>query len=517
MRQTAAFAPPGFIDAPPDLYIPLTGVTGTGAVGVLGVTLEKALTGTTGTGAVGTTGVTLDKALTGVVGAGSVGSGVANLVTGTTTSLDTADTTIAGSAQANTTGNTLLAFTSNYTIAGSPYTVTGVSDTAGNTYTRQGSVVSGDAGVNHGVECWAAFNITGHAANVVTVTFSGGATYRKLAVAEYDDIAAYDAQSVGNVSATGTVQTTATVTTTNAKDVLLGYFVAWTVQQNPSAAYNGSTLDVATAFPALLALVRKSVTATGTYSTDLELDTATQYFGGSWAFKEKSNGLGVTLDKALTGTTGTGAVGTLGKTLDKALTGTTGTGAVGTLGKTLDKALTGATGTGAVGTLGKTLDKALTGVSGTGAVGNLASGVTLGLVGVSGTGAVGTLTPDDGIGRPAGDVTTTDWTATPGPTFWTALDEVAFDDADYITSPSLAAATPITMSLDRTLGAGNWNITIRSNFTGTSGQIRATLLNNSDVSQGVSGWQVVTATFTEYTLAVTTSGDATRIRFEVAA
>ena len=219
----------------------------------------------------------------------------------------------------------------------------------------------------------------------------------------------------------------------------------------------------------------------------------------------------------LTGATGTGAVGTLGVTLDTALTGATGTGAAGALGKTLDKALTGTVGTGAAGTLGKTLDMALTGTVGTGAVGSLGSTLTLALLGVTGTGALGAMIPDDGIVRTTGDVTTTGWTATPGAAFYAMLDEVVFDDADYITSPDLAAATPIIMQLGSTLAAGNWNITIRANFTGTSGQIRASLLDNTNTQQGVSGWQVTTASFAEYVLPVTTTGAATRIRFEVAA
>jgi hypothetical protein len=45
--------------------------------------------------------------------------------------------------------------------------------------------------------------------------------------------------------------------------------------------------------------------------------------------------------------------------------------------------------------------------------------------------------------------------------------------------------------------------------------VRANLLNSSNVSQGVSSWQTLTSSPTTYTLSVTTTGTATRVRIEV--
>ena len=58
----------------PSASIALTGVSATGSAGTVSVSVDKALTGVTGTGSVGTLGVNVDTALTGVTGTGSVGT-----------------------------------------------------------------------------------------------------------------------------------------------------------------------------------------------------------------------------------------------------------------------------------------------------------------------------------------------------------------------------------------------------------------------------------------------------------
>lgn len=96
---------------------------------------------------------------------------------------------------------------------------------------------------------------------------------------------------------------------------------------------------------------------------------------------------------ALTGVSGTGAVGTLVDSISYALTGNAATGSLGNVGDAISYALTGNQATGAVGTLGRAITYGLTGVAGSGAVGSVSSGTggSAALTGVSGTGSVGTV------------------------------------------------------------------------------------------------------------------------------
>jgi hypothetical protein len=117
-------------------------------------------------------------------------------------------------------------------------------------------------------------------------------------------------------------------------------------------------------------------------------------------------------------------------------------------------------------------------------------------------------------GTLTGDVTTTGWTATPSGDYYATLDEAVASDTDYITSPTLGTGGPITMSIEP-VTAGTYDVQIRAAYSGSAGQVRANLLNSSNVSQGVSSWQTLTSSPTTYTLSVTTTGTATRVRIEV--
>lgn len=102
---------------------------------------------------------------------------------------------------------------------------------------------------------------------------------------------------------------------------------------------------------------------------------------------------------ALTGTSGTGQVGTVGvtKSGSAVLTGTSGTGQAGNVTPSISvtRALTSVDGTGAVGSTGVSVSatRALSGAEATGAVGTVTTGadVTTSLTSVSATGQVGTV------------------------------------------------------------------------------------------------------------------------------
>jgi hypothetical protein len=163
----------------------------------------------------------------------------------------------------------------------------------------------------------------------------------------------------------------------------------------------------------------------------------------------------------------------------------------------------------------------VTAAAGASTAGTLAgsSSATSAITAAAGISTASTLTGSStsNYTRPTSDITTTGWTATPGPGYFGAIDESALDDADYITSPALGTGNPIILGLGATLVAGNYTLRVRADRTDTSGQIRVSLLDGSNTQVGVSGWQALTASWATYELSVTTIASATRARFEVTA
>lgn len=100
-----------------------------------------------------------------IVGTPTVGNNGAN------------DTTVASAAKSTTTGNLIAVFVCAQEGAGTN-TITGVADTAGNTYTPGTLYGSGGGGAL--AQWFYAHNITGNASNVVTATFSGNNRYKHI-------------------------------------------------------------------------------------------------------------------------------------------------------------------------------------------------------------------------------------------------------------------------------------------------------------------------------------------------
>ncbi len=121
------------------------------------------------------------------------------------------------------------------------------------------------------------------------------------------------------------------------------------------------------------------------------------------------------------------------------------------------------------------------------------------------------------ITRPNSDVQDTGWTNSTGADSFALLDETSASDADYITSPPLGGGSPIIMGLTTSLAAGTYTIRVRAKYSRTSAQIRISLLNGSNVSQGISDWQALTASETTYNIPVVTTGAATRVQIETQA
>lgn len=120
--------------------------------------------------------------------------------------------------------------------------------------------------------------------------------------------------------------------------------------------------------------------------------------------------------------------------------------------------------------------------------------------------------------QPGSDITVTGWTGSPdNVNLYANIDESTPSDTDYVLSPSLSGTPgPAIFGLSpSSLAAGNYTVNLRARRTGVGGQVRALLVNSSGTTVGTSSWQSLTTTYTTYNLAITTTGTAARLRFEV--
>lgn len=115
--------------------------------------------------------------------------------------------------------------------------------------------------------------------------------------------------------------------------------------------------------------------------------------------------------------------------------------------------------------------------------------------------------------RPGSDIAVSGWTPSTGTDLYACIDETTASDADYITSPDVGT-TPATFGLTASVPAGTWAVNLRGQFLGTSGQVRVLMQDSGGSTVGTSGWQALTGSFADYTLTVTTSGTAERVRIE---
>lgn len=120
------------------------------------------------------------------------------------------------------------------------------------------------------------------------------------------------------------------------------------------------------------------------------------------------------------------------------------------------------------------------------------------------------------IGRPVSDITTTGWSGVPNASLYLNINEVVASDTQYIVSPNLNATPgPAVFGIAPTQVSGTYNANIRARYTTGAGDIRVLLLDSSGATVGTSAWQTLTGTFATYSLSVTTTGIAMRVRIEV--
>ncbi len=101
--------------------------------------------------------------------------------------------------------------------------ITGVSDTASNSYSKIGGKW---AGPQNWVECWAAFGVTGNASNVVTITYGLATTDLFVGVAQYSGVATASAVDTNYTPTlatdTATPYTSGSDSTTENNELIIG-------------------------------------------------------------------------------------------------------------------------------------------------------------------------------------------------------------------------------------------------------------------------------------------------------
>lgn len=188
-------------------------------------------------------------------------------------------------------GNTIIVFVGSYDGSQGYKGVTGVTDTAGNSYARAGSVSHGDSDDNQ--ECWIAHNITGNASNVVTATHASTVDYSAIAVAQYSGLhasSAYDAEAamvVENISTT--THTTNSLTTTNPEALVIGHYSGFDGAWQTVSASGGSTVRLDSSADGV-AIADRIVASTGSYSITVTTGVGSGYLAQVRAFKGPTSG-----------------------------------------------------------------------------------------------------------------------------------------------------------------------------------------------------------------------------------
>jgi len=121
-----------------------------------------------------------------------------------------------------------------------------------------------------------------------------------------------------------------------------------------------------------------------------------------------------------------------------------------------------------------------------------------------------------GTWRVASDVTTTGWVITGAATHAAAINEDTAGDAAFTTSPALTSTpSSLTLQLDEPRPAGTYTERIRVNVSSGTGFARVVALNDAGTVQGQTADQAITSTLTTYSLFLTQTGTATRLRLDV--
>lgn len=394
------------------------------------------------------------------------------------TSGSATDTVAATPAISTTTGNFLFVLVGKYQ---SGRSITGVTDTAGSTYTRAGSSQSQDA--SHTQEIWyTASPITGNASNVVTASFDASTAWRTVIAAEFSlsgaTACAYDAEASLALTANGTTYTSNSLTTGGIDALVLGGFIAWTDSTELSDGTGTIMWETGAAAVDDAAFAYRLTDAAGSYSISLTGSTSQQFTVNAKSFTFTASG-GDTTAPVLSSPTGTAtgsSTATIGATTDEGN---------GTLYAVVDTVTTtpsqaeleaGQDGDGGAAAAAPT---PLT-ISSTGAktfnVTGLAPNTTysyfIGHKDAAGNFSnivSGTFTTFQ-RSAPASDVSAGSWTASSGSDLFAMIDEASPSDADYIKTATAADVCTVALgSLSDPSASTGHQVSYRISGDGTSG------------------------------------------------
>ena len=196
-------------------------------------------------------------------------------VNGNTGTSDGSSGTIAATAINATSGNAIVVCVVNYTAG---RYVTGVADTASNSYNRLGSTyTAGDLTI----EFWLAMNITGHATNVVTATFSGNASYRRIHVLQFSGVALTNAHDTDFAPA-GNTDSDLTKTTTTDSTAVDGEMIVGIFFDDGGTTFSNSSPSVSRLSTADSASATNLIASAG--NGDVSITVANDHF--AWCYSK---------------------------------------------------------------------------------------------------------------------------------------------------------------------------------------------------------------------------------------
>lgn len=172
--------------------------------------------------------------------------------------------------------------------------VSTVTDTPNNTYIK--IVDTFDSGDSVWVDIWYAYNITGNAANVITVALGSASTYSSVVCYQFSGVGATASFGVGvGTTGTGTAASTGTITTTGADSVIVGSFFALNASWTAGTGYTLTSFAVSgdsnTYFADEYHLVSASEAATATLGSSGGWGAVAVSFNAAVAASGQSLGL----------------------------------------------------------------------------------------------------------------------------------------------------------------------------------------------------------------------------------
>jgi hypothetical protein len=121
-----------------------------------------------------------------------------------------------------------------------------------------------------------------------------------------------------------------------------------------------------------------------------------------------------------------------------------------------------------------------------------------------------------GTYRTESDISVSGWSVTGAATHAAARNENSASDSEYSTSPTLSGtAVSSILGMDRSMAAGSYTVRYRCKLSSGTGVAKLTFMDGSNASQGASADIPIDSTFTTYTVSVTLTGAAVRVKEEL--